>query len=384
MDSVYLDHAATTPVEQDVINAMLPFLKEFYGNPSTIYKAGRKAKNAIEESREIIAQTINCAPSEIIFTSGGSEANNLAIKGYSLANSYKGKHIITSLIEHPSVLNSCKYLEKTGYEITWLKVNENGELNLKELENSIKKNTILISLMHVNNEIGNINDIDKISKIAQKNKIAFHCDAVQSIGKLKIDIKDIGVNLMSFSGHKIYGPKGIGALFVKRGTRLQQLINGGHQERDMRAGTENVPGIIGLCEAFKLSKLNLKKSREYLSKIQNHFEKRILAEIPGVSINGSKDSRLYSHTNISFSGVEGEALLRGLDMKGIAVASGSACSSGSLEPSHVLSAMSESHETAHTSIRFSFGKNNTKQEIDYAIKILKKLLSDLRDIVNTF
>ena len=339
MNLIYCDHAATTPVKEEVLKEMLPYFSINYGNPSSIYSIGRRSKKAIDKAREKVAQAIGANEKEIYFTSCGSEADNLAIKGIAKANIKKGKHIITSKIEHPAVLNSCKSLEKEGYEITYLNVDENGFIDLEQLKNAIKDETILITIMFANNEIGTIQPIKEISKIAKEHNIIFHTDAVQAVGNVKINVNDLGIDLLSLSAHKFYGPKGVGALFVKEGINFEKIQDGGHQEKNKRAGTENVAGIVGLGKAIELANQNIENYNSKLLKLRNYFFKEITTKFENVKINGDLKQRLPGNINISFPNIDGEELLLKMDSLNICASAGSACSSGSLEPSHVLLAI---------------------------------------------
>ena len=379
MKKIYLDHAATTRTDEEVLEAMKPYFLEKYGNAGSLHSFGREARDALEKSRKIAADFINARPNEIIFTSGGTESDNLAIMGVLWANQDKGKHIITSRIEHPAVLETCKYLEKRGWKVTWLDVDSDGLINPKDVEKAITKETILVSIMHVNNEIGTIQPIEEIGKICKKNKVYFHTDAVQSYGKIKIDVKKMNIDLLSVSGHKIYGPKGVGFLFINQDVKIVPIQHGGGHETGLRSGTENVAGIIGLAKATELAEKNMKKESEKLKKLQDKLINELL-KISGTKLNGSRDKRIYNNINISFEGVEGEALLLRLDGKGICVSTGSACSSKSLEPSHVLTAIGLKPEKAHGSLRITMGKDNTEEEIDYVIKSLNEIVNSLRKI----
>lgn len=338
----YFDNAATTKVKDEVIKTMIPYFGIEFGNPSSMYKIGRSAKRAIEDARKNVAELINCNASEIIFTAGGSESDNTALKGIAHLAKNKGKHIITSKIEHHAVLNSCKELEKEGYAVTYLKVNEDGVVDLEQLENAITEETILISIMFANNEIGTIQPIEKIAQIAKKHKIILHTDAVQACGNVFIDVQKMGIDMLSLSGHKIYGPKGIGALYVKNGIDFQKFIDGGHQEKNRRAGTENVAGIAGLGKACELAKKNLPEHIKYLSELRDYFISEVEKRISNVKLNGERTNRLPGNTNFSFQNIEGEALLLNLDQYGICASSGSACTTGSNKPSHVLVAIGAS------------------------------------------
>ena len=380
MKTIYLDNNATTKTDEEVLNTMMPYLLDNYGNPSSIYKIGRENKKAIEDSREKVAQILNCEPKEIYFTSGGSESDNTAIRGIAYCYKNKGNHIITSKIEHPAVLETCKQLEKEGFEVTYIGVNKNGIIDLEELEKSIKSTTILITIMFANNEIGTIEPIKEIGEIARKNNIIFHTDAVQAVGSVKIDVRKLNIDSLSLSAHKFYGPKGIGVLYVKRGIQFNKIINGGHQERNKRAGTENVAGIVGLAKAMDLAYRNLEANNKKVKELRNYYVKQIKEKIPYIKINGDMEKRLPGNSNISFRFIEGEGLLLNLDLKGICASSGSACTSGSLNPSHVLLAIGLPHEIAHGSLRISIGKYNTKEEIDYVIENLVEIVDRLREM----
>lgn len=367
---VYLDNGATTKVDINVANAVKKIMIDCYGNPSSIHSKGEEANKILIYSRETIAREINCLPEELYFTSGGTEANNIAIFG--LANK---KHIITSAIEHPSVLETCKHLQKNGFNITFVKPRTNGIISVNDIEKEITPETGLITIMHANNEIGTIQPIKEIGKICKEKKIIFHVDAVQSFLKEKIDVADMDIDALSISAHKIHGPKGVGALYVKKGINLKKRIFGGHQEKEIRPGTENLPGIYGFAIAAK-EKIQIKKIKE----LRDRLISRILNEIPDSFLNGDKEKRLCNNVNISFRYIEGEGLLTHLDIKGICVSTGSACSSKSLSPSHVLLAIGLKHEEAHGSIRFTLSKNNTKKEIDYTVDELKKIVKKLREM----
>ena len=376
----YFDHAATTGVSKEVFKEMLPFFSTEYGNPSSIYGVGRRAKRAIEEAREKVAKAINAHPKEIYFTGCGSESDNIAIKGIARANRVKGNHIITSKIEHHAVLNSCKTLEQEGFNVTYLNVDKNGRILLKELENAITQNTILITIMTANNEIGTIQPIEEIGKIAKGNNIYFHTDSVQAVGSIKIDVQKLNIDSLSLSGHKFYGPKGVGALYVKTGVPFEKFISGGHQERNKRAGTENVAGIVGIGKAIELAYENLDEYNKKIKELRDYYVKQVEEKIPYIKINGDMEKRLPGNSNISFRFIEGEGLLLNLDLKGICASSGSACTSGSLDPSHVLLAIGLPHEIAHGSLRVSIGKYNTKEEIDYLIENLMEIVTRLREM----
>jgi cysteine desulfurase len=380
LNKIYFDHNATTPVLDEVFEAMVPFLKDQWGNPSSIHWAGRGTRKAVEDARERVCALLNCAPLELIFTSSGTEGDNHAIKGLAYAQKNKGNHIITTKVEHPAVLSTCKHLQKEGFEVTYLDVDKDGLIDLDELQKAITPKTILISVMFANNETGVLFPIKEIGKIAKEKGVAFHTDAVQAAGKIKIDVADLNVDLMTISGHKLYGPKGIGALYIKRGTRLVPIIHGGHQERNRRGGTENVPGIVAMGKAAEIAIRDMDKETEHLQMLKERLEKGMIEKIPHIKVNGHPDKRLPNTSNISFEFVEGESLLLNLDMKGIAASSGSACTSGSLEPSHVLVSMGLSHELSHGSVRFSLGKSNTVEEIDYLLEIMPPIVERMRSM----
>lgn len=378
--NVYLDYSATTPVKKEVFETMIPFYTENFGNPSSIYRIGREAKEAVEKSRETIAQTLNAKQKEIYFCAGGSEADNWALKGIAEANIEKGNHIITSKIEHHAILHTCEYLEKRGFEVTYLDVDEYGMVDLKDLENAIKKETILISIMYVNNEIGTIQPIKEIAKIAKKNGVYFHTDAVQAFGHLKIDVEDLGVDLMSLSSHKIYGPKGIGALYIKRGTRINQFVHGGAQEKNMRAGTENLAAIVGFGKAASLADETLVEHQKRLIALRDKMINDISNRISHVKLNGHPTKRHPGNVNFCFEYIEGESLLLLLDNAGIAGSSGSACTSGSLDPSHVLMSIGLPHEIAHGSLRLTIGDFTTEEDVEYTVERLVEIVEKLRAI----
>lgn len=378
MKEIYLDHSATTRVDERVLQKMLPYFTEIYGNANSQHGYGREALKGVDWARDTIAELINCHPSEIYFTSGGTESDNWALKGISGAYKEKGKHIIISAIEHAAMIASCKELEKQGFSVTLCPVHKDGIIDLEFLKNAIREDTILISCMLANNEVGTIEPIKEIVKIAKEKGILVHTDAVQAMSSLKVDVKDLGVDLMSFSSHKFNGPKGVGALFVKTGVKIDKLITGGHQERTRRGGTTNVPGVIGMAEALRLARLTMDEDNAHVKALRDHFVERVEKEIPYVRYNGSRDSRVVSNADFSFEYIEGESILFMLDLSGIAVSSGSACSSGSLDPSHVLLAIGVPIEIAHGSIRFSFGKENTMEETDYVVDKLKEIIAKLR------
>ena len=380
MDIKYFDNAATTRVSQEVLNAMLPYLKDEFGNPSSMYTLGRSAKRAIEESRKKVAELINCNTEEIYFTGSGSEGDNTAIKGIAYQNYSRGRHIITSKIEHPAVLNTCHLLEKQGFFVTYLDVDKEGFINLEQLMKSIRHDTILITIMFANNEIGTIQPIREISKIAKIYNITFHTDAVQACGNIPIDVKNMGIDMLSLSGHKFHAPKGIGALYVKDGIEFTKFIEGGHQEKDKRASTENVPGIVGLGKACELANKNMKIHTEKITKLRNYYISEVEKNVDNIKLNGSKEKRLPCNANFSFKDIDGQSLLLNLDEKGICASSGSACSTGSLNPSHVLKAIGLSDELANGALRTSFGDDNTKEDIDYLVANLKESIKRLRTL----
>jgi len=376
MKRVYLDYAATTPVASEVIEAMKPYINKRYGNASSLHSFGQEARKAIESAREYIARMINAQPDEIIFLSGGSEADNYALKGLVKP----GDHIITSSIEHPAIIKTCEYLETCGIDVTYLPVDKEGFVSLNALENAIKKETKLVSIMFVNNEIGTIEPIKEIGKICKRHGIIFHTDAVQAFGKLPIDVKKLNIDMMSASAHKIYGPKGVGFLYVNNSIKLTPLIHGGSQEYNKRAGTENVAGIVGFGKACELANRYMERDAEKIGRLRNHLIKEVL-KIPHVLLNGPRGrKRIYNNTNFTFNFIEGESLVMRLNDKGIATSTGSACSSRDLEPSHVLLAIGLKHEEAHGSLRASLGRYTTKEEIDYFLNVLPDIVKDLRRI----
>ena len=380
MKNVYLDNSATTRMDSSVLEEMIPFLSDNYGNASSVYSIGRLSKKAIEDSREKVANILNCRPDEIYFTSGGSESDNTAIKGIARANREKGKHIITSKIEHLAVLDTCKKLEEDGFEVTYLDVDEYGRINLDELKSSIRKDTILISIMYANNEVGTIQQISQIWKIDKENNIYYHTDAVQAIGSVKIDVQAQNIDSLSLSAHKFYGPKGIGILYVKKDIKFEKFIDGGHQERNKRAGTENVANIVGLAKALEMAYDKLEEHTLKISQLRDYYENSVKESIPNIKINGDINDRLPGNSNISFIGVNGQDLLLNLDMMGICVSSGSACTSGSINASHVLMALGLDEDIARSSIRVSIGKYNTKEDIDYLVKNLIEIVDRQRKI----
>lgn len=384
MKEIYLDHSATTKLDERVLQKMLPYFTEIYGNANSQHGYGREALKGVDQARDTIAELINASPSEVYFTSGGTEADNWALKGMASAHKDKGKHIIISAIEHAAMIASAKELEKQGFEVTLCPVLSDGVIDLEFLKNAIRDDTILISCMLANNEVGTIEPIKEIVKIAKERKIFVHTDAVQAMSSLKVDVKDLGVDLMSFSAHKFNGPKGVGVLFVRNGVKIDRLITGGHQERTKRGGTTNVPGVVGMAEALRLARLTMDEDNAEVKAMRDHFIERVEKEIPYSRLNGSRTSRVVSNADFSFEYIEGESILFMLDLNGIAVSSGSACSSGSLDPSHVLLAIGVPIEIAHGSIRFSFGKENTMEETDYVVDKLKEIIQKLREMSPLF
>lgn len=375
---IYLDYAATTGVKDEVLKEMLPYFGIEYGNPSSIYGIGRHAKKAIEEARQRVARAINAQPKEIYFTGCGSESDNTALKGIARSLKNRGNHIITSKIEHHAILNSCKSLEKEGFEVTYLNVDKEGLINLQELENSITNNTILISIMTANNEIGTIQPIKEIGQIAKEHNVYFHTDSVQAIGNLKIDVNQMNIDSLSMSAHKFYGPKGVGALYVRDGVPFEKLQDGGHQEKDKRAGTENTAGIVGLGKAIELAYKNIDSYNEKLLDLREFYFSRIKQEFSEVKINGHRNKRLPGNANVSFKGVNGGDLLLRLDEMGICASTGSACNSASAEPSHVLVAIGVEPEYLQGSLRTTFGEKTRRDDIDYLVACLKKIIKECK------
>ena len=380
MDTYYFDNAATTKVKDEVLQEMIPFFSEKYGNPSAVYSIARESKRAIENAREKVAHLIGANKNEIYFTASGTEADNTAIKGISYRNKKKGKHIITTKIEHHAILDSCKFLETQGFKITYLNVDKNGFINLDELRNSITDKTILISVMFANNEIGTIQPIEDIAQIAKENNIIFHTDAVQAVGNLIINVKSMGIDVLSLSGHKIYGPKGIGAIYVRNNIEVEKFINGGHQEKNKRAGTENVAGIVGLGKASELAQKNIDIHIQNLKELREYYLEQVRKRISKIRINGALNARLPGNSNISFEGINGSDLLLELDNVGICASSGSACNSAEGSPSHVLSAIGLGGKEAKSALRVTFGEFNTKEEVDYLVENLEKAVKKLRNL----
>ena len=381
---IYFDHAATTPVCKEALEKMLPYFTEIYGNPNSQHAYGRESAKAVDEARDSIAKIINAKPSEVYFTAGGTESDNWALRGVANANKNKGKHIIISPIEHAAMIVTAKALEKQGFEIEFMKVDSEGFVDLEHLKSIVRKDTILVGCMLANNEVGTIEPIKQIAEIAHSVGAICFTDAVQAAGVLKIDVKDLGVDIMSMSSHKIYGPKGVGALYIRNGVKVESILTGGHQERMKRGGTTNVPAIVGFAKAFEIADAELDKNFKYVSSLRDHFIDRVLAEVPFVKLNGPRQNRLPANADFSFKFIEGESILFSLDLAGICVSSGSACSSGSLEPSHVLLSLGLPEELAHGSIRFSFGKHNTIEEVDYAVETIKSAVKRLRDMSPLF
>lgn len=377
---VYLDNSATTPVKPEVLEAMLPYLKDEYGNPSSIYRKAAAAEIAVRTAREQVAEALGASANEIFFTACGTEADNWAIKGVALANQKKGKHIITSQIEHHAVLHTVQYLEKMGFSVTVLPVDGEGKVSPDALRDAIREDTVLVSIMMANNEIGTVQPIRELAAIAKEKGVLFHTDAVQAVGSLAIDVKELGVDLLSLSAHKFGGPKGVGALYIKRGTRIDNFMHGGAQERNRRGGTENVAGIAGLGKAISLATANIEEKATRITALRDKLIAGIEKEIPHIRFNGHRTDRLPGNVNFCFQYIEGEALLLRLDAKGIAASSGSACTSGSLDPSHVLLALGLPHEIAHGSLRLSIGEQNTEEEIDYVLKVLPDIVNTLRQM----
>lgn len=381
MKTTYMDYSATTYVKPEVLDAMMPFFTEKFGNPSSFYGISRETKMAIDNARAQVAKAINCDPNEVYFTGGGSEADNWAIKGIATAHMKKGNHIITTKIEHHAVLHTCEFLEKFGFEVTYLDVNEEGFVDLKQLEEAITDKTILVSIMFANNEIGTIQPIKEIGALCREKKVLFHTDAVQAVGSVPVDVKEMNIDLLSLAGHKLYGPKGIGALYIRRGVRIDNLIHGGGQERGRRAGTENIPGVVGLGKAIEIATENIEENRARLTVLRDKLIDGILERIPYARLNGPRgDKRLPGNSNISFEFIEGESILLSLDFEGICASSGSACTSGSLDPSHVLLAIGLPHEKAHGSLRTTLGAASTEEDVEKLLNELPPIIERLRNM----
>ncbi len=383
---IYLDNSATTRVADEVVEAMLPYFSEVYGNASSTHQWGQRAKQAIEDARVQVALLLNAQPSEITFLSGGTESDNLAIKGIAEAQKERGRHIMTSQFEHPAVLATCAHLEKVGWHVTYLPVYKEGIVRLDDVRQAITDQTVLITVMHVNNEIGTVQPVKELGALVKERREAgqkhlyLHTDAVQSVGKIPVDVKDLGIDLLTFTAHKIHGPKGIGALYLRRGVRIASQMYGGHHERDRRAGTESVPLIVGIGKASELVRLNLSERMQHARALRDYLEEELFKRIPGIARNGHEEARVPNIANLNFDHVEGEGLQISLDLKGIAVSTGSACSSGSQEPSHVLMAIGLPRDTGYGSLRFSFGKDNTKEEVDYLLETLPAVVVKLRKL----
>ena len=383
---VYLDNSATTAVAPEVIEAMLPFLSGDFGNAQSVHSFGQSAKAAVEKGRRQVAALLNAAPAEIVFVSGGTEADNLALRGICYAHMKHGRHIITTSIEHPAVLSTCEELERSGFRVTYLPVSSSGLVNVSEVSAAITDDTILVSVMHANNETGTVQPIEEIAGLVASARtqgnshLHFHTDAVQSTGKMSIDVKRLGIDLLSLSGHKIHAPKGVGALFVRKGVRLGRIFFGGHQERDRRPGTENVPGIVALGRAAELASANAATGPARVRELRDYLEQQIIARCGGVRVNGDTERRVPNISNLSFRGIDGESLLIALDIRGIAVSTGSACASGSLEPSHVLTALGLSRQEVRGSLRFSLSAYTTREEIDFAVSAVEETLERLRSM----
>lgn len=380
MKNVYMDYAATTYVKPEVLEEMMPYFTQKFGNPSSFYGISRETKRAIDAAREKVAKGLNCLPDEVYFTGGGSEADNWAIKGIASAHKNKGNHIITTKIEHHAVLHTCEYLEKNGFEVTYLDVDSEGFINLDDLRNAITDKTILVSIMFANNEIGTIQPIKEIGAICKEKKVFFHTDAVQAVGNVPVDVKDMNIDMLSLAGHKIYGPKGIGVLYIRKGIKIDNLIHGGAQEKNRRAGTENIAGIVGLGKAMELATSNLEEHMAKMSALRDRLIDGLL-KIPYTELNGPRgDKRLPGNVNVRFRFIEGESILLSLDFKGVCASSGSACTSGSLDPSHVLLAIGLPHELAHGSLRLTMGEGSSEEDVDYVIEVLPPIIERLRNM----
>ncbi len=378
MKQIYLDHASTTPVRPEVVEAMVPYFTEHFGNPSSIYPLGQEASDAVADARAVLAGILGASPREVYFTSGGTEADNWALKGFARANATKGRHIVTSAIEHHAVLHACEALEKEGFAVTYLPVDEHGLVRPADFEAALRPDTILASIMFANNEIGTIEPVAELAAIAREHGVAFHTDAVQAFGHVPIDVKALGIDMLSASSHKLYGPKGVGLLYIRKGLKVANFIDGGQQERGRRGSTENVPGIVGFAKAAELAVAEMDAEHDRQLVLRDHAIRRILAEIPSAKLNGSWESRLANNVNVSFEFIEGEGMLLSLAARGICVSSGSACTSGSLDPSHVLLAIGLPHEIAHGSLRMTLGRDTTRADVDAAIDALAATLANLR------
>jgi len=378
MKPIYMDHSATTPVAAEVLEAMLPYFSQRFGNASSLHGFGREAKEALEESRQRVARLLNAHPREIVFTSGGTESDNLALRGIAYKNRNSGRHIITSQIEHPAILETCHSLEREGFSVTYLPVNREGLIELSELERAIRPDTILISIMHANNEVGTIQPLEEVGRLAADRDIYLHTDAVQTVGKIPVDVEAMGADLLSLSAHKLYGPKGVGALYIRRGTKMQSLSTGGGHERNLRSGTENVAGIVGLARAADLAGEEMAAEGQRLSQLRDRLADLVLGRVKDAWVNGSMEKRLPGSLNFGFSYVEGESLLLYLDSKGIAVSTGSACSSHKLEPSHVLLALGLKPEECHGSLRITMGRSNNQEQVDYVAECIAEAVERFR------
>ena len=380
MKNVYMDYSATTYVKPEVLEEMLPYFTEKFGNPSSFYGISRVTKMAIDKAREQVAKALNCLPTEVYFTGGGSEADNWAIKGIASAHKNKGNHIITTKVEHHAVLNTCEYLEKNGFDVTYLDVDEEGFISIDDLKNAITDKTILVSIMFANNEIGTIQPIKEIGEICKEKKIFFHTDAVQAVGNIPVDVKELNIDMLSLAGHKIYGPKGIGVLYIKKGIKIDNLIHGGAQEKNRRAGTENIASIVGLGKALELATDNLEEHMEKMTILRDKLMDGLL-KVPYTRLNGPRgNKRLPGNVNVCFRFIEGESILLSLDFKGVCASSGSACTSGSLDPSHVLLAIGLPHEIAHGSLRLSMGEGSTEEDVDYVLEVVPPIIERLRNM----
>ena len=378
MKQIYLDHASTTPVRPEVVEAMVPYFTEHFGNPSSIYPLGQEASDAVADARAVLAGILGASPREVYFTSGGTEADNWALKGFARANAAKGRHIVTSAIEHHAVLHACEALEREGFAVTYLPVDEHGLVRPADFEAALRPDTILASIMFANNEIGTIEPVAELAAIAREHGVAFHTDAVQAFGHVPIDVKALGIDMLSASSHKLYGPKGVGLLYIRKGLKVANFIDGGQQERGRRGSTENVPGIVGFAKAAELAVDEMDAEHDRQLALRDHAIRRILAEIPSAKLNGSWESRLANNVNVSFEFIEGEGMLLSLAARGICVSSGSACTSGSLDPSHVLLAIGLPHEIAHGSLRMTLGRDTTRADVDAAVDALAVTLANLR------